>query len=63
MGRRRIGNQRMVTITFWIPKALLEMVDKLVETGIYPSRNEAIRHALSKFLAKYGELRKTPVLG
>jgi antitoxin ParD1/3/4 len=43
----------MVLVTVHIPKPVLEALDELVRRGIVPNRSEAIRQAVSEYLAKY----------
>ncbi len=47
------GKEKMVLISFHIPKSYVEMLDELVRRGIYPSRSEAIRVALRELVNKY----------
>ncbi len=42
----------MVLVTFHIPIPLLRELDRLVEEGKFPSRSEAIRHAIIQLLAR-----------
>jgi antitoxin ParD1/3/4 len=45
--------EKMVLISFHIPKSYVEMLDELVRQGVYPSRSEAIRAALRELVNKY----------
>ena len=36
----------MKPILVWLPEGVIEQLDRLVKTGLYPNRNEAIRMAL-----------------
>ncbi len=47
------GREKMVLISFHIPKSYVEMLDELVRRGVYPSRSEAIRAALRELVNKY----------
>jgi len=53
----RIGvareKEKMVLISFHIPKSYVEVLDELVRRGVYPSRSEAIRVALRELVNKY----------
>jgi predicted solute-binding protein len=53
----RIGvtrrKEKMVLISFHIPKSYVEVLDELVRRGVYPSRSEAIRAALRELVNKY----------
>jgi hypothetical protein len=50
--------EKMLIITTHLPKPIVQMLDRLVEDGVYPNRAEAIRTILSIYvpetLAKYG---------
>ena len=37
-------------ISVWLPPELIEKLDQLVKEGLYPSRNEAIRMAITDML-------------
>ena len=50
---RKVGNEKMVIISVHVPPRMLEMIDRLVDAGYYANRSEAIRAALSEFLAKW----------
>jgi predicted solute-binding protein len=45
--------EKMVLISFHIPKSYVEVIDELVRRGVYPSRSEAIRAALRELVNKY----------
>lgn len=47
------GKEKMVLISFHIPKSYVEVLDELVRRGVYPSRSEAIRAALRELVNKY----------
>jgi len=47
---------RTQIVSFHIPKALLEALDRLVEMGVFSSRSEAIRTALFNLLREHREL-------
>ncbi len=42
-------------VSFHIPRALLEALDRLVEMGVFNNRSEAIRVALYKLISEYTE--------
>lgn len=51
---------RKFTVTIKIPKKLLEIIDKAVETGLYASRSELIRSAVLLYLKqRHPELFQT----
>ena len=50
---KKNGNEKMIIISVHVPPRMLEMLDRLVEAGYYANRSEAIRAALSEFLAKW----------
>jgi len=61
MARRTKGTEarsepRTQIVSFHIPKALLEALDRLVEAGIFNNRSEAIRTALFNLLREHREL-------
>lgn len=45
--------EKMVLISFHIPKSYVDVIDELVRRGVYPSRSEAIRAALRELVNKY----------
>lgn len=45
--------ERMVLISFHLPRRMLEDLDWLVRTGFFKNRSEAIRSALEALLEKY----------
>jgi Predicted transcriptional regulators containing the CopG/Arc/MetJ DNA-binding domain len=45
--------EKMVLISFHVPRSNVEVIDELVRLGLYPSRSEAIRAALRELLSKY----------
>jgi len=47
------GKEKMVLISFHLPKSYVEVLDELVRRGVYPSRSEAIRVALRELVNKY----------
>ena len=47
---RKIRNEKMILISFHIPKQMLEELDELVRQGVFPSRSEAIRIAIRYLL-------------
>jgi Arc/MetJ-type ribon-helix-helix transcriptional regulator len=58
---------RTVTVSFHVPKTLLEAVDELVEMGLFNSRSEVIRAAIFNLLRelemKRREKRAKPEVG
>jgi hypothetical protein len=46
-------SEKMVLISFHVPRSYVEVIDELVRLGLYPSRSEAIRAALRELLSKY----------
>lgn len=42
----------MERVTLRIPKQQIEAVERMVETGEYPNRSEAIRHAVREMLSE-----------
>jgi hypothetical protein len=50
--------EKMQMVTIYLPKSIAQMLDILVEQGIYPNRSEAIRTILSIYVpeifARYG---------
>gem|GEM_PF-546960 len=45
-----VEDMRLISIQ--LPEAYIEGLEKLVETGIYPNRSEAIRHAIRDLLKR-----------
>jgi len=46
--RRRI----MELVTFLVPEKLLELMDELVATGMYPSRSDLVRQAVRDLIRR-----------
>jgi len=44
---------RVLLVTFKAPRELIEEADKLVEAGIFSSRSEVLRYALSMLIRRY----------
>ena len=44
---------RVLLVTFKAPRELIEEADKLVEAGLFSSRSEVLRYALSMLLTSY----------
>ncbi len=44
---------RQVLVTFKIPEMMLENIDLLVKKGVFRSRSEALRYAISLLLREY----------
>ena len=51
----KIENPRTYIVSFHIPRALLDALDRLVEAGVFNNRSEAIRTALYKLLMEHNE--------
>ncbi len=47
----RKKEDKMVLVNAYIPKEMLEELDRLVAEGVYPSRSEAVRRAIGELLA------------
>ena len=45
--------EKMVLISVHIPPAALEILDNMVQKGLYPSRSEAIRDAIRLLLEHF----------
>jgi Arc/MetJ-type ribon-helix-helix transcriptional regulator len=43
----------MVLISLHMPKPVVEALDELVRLGVVPNRSEAIRQAVTEYIAKY----------
>jgi Arc/MetJ-type ribon-helix-helix transcriptional regulator len=50
-GRRE--REGMVLISLHVPRAWLEWLDEMVRRGEFPSRSEAIRHAIQRLREQY----------
>lgn len=50
--------EKMILISFHVPRSYVETLDDLVKMGLYPSRSEAIRAALRELLSKYSDMAK-----
>jgi Arc/MetJ-type ribon-helix-helix transcriptional regulator len=42
-----------VLISVHMPKAVIDALDELARRGVIPSRSEAIRQAVTEYIAKY----------
>ncbi|RLE70930.1 MAG: CopG family transcriptional regulator [Thermoprotei archaeon] len=51
-------NPRTYIVSFHIPRALLDALDRLVEIGVFNNRSEAIRTALYKLLTEYSDFHE-----
>ena len=51
-GRLYTGGRTQI-VSFHMPKELLQMVDELVEMGVFNNRSELIRTAIHKLLMEY----------
>lgn len=45
-----LTDKKMTLITLHLPKPLLDKIDELVKSHVFPSRSEAIRFAIIKML-------------
>ncbi|MEM1519441.1 MAG: ribbon-helix-helix domain-containing protein [Pyrobaculum sp.] len=45
--------EKMVLISFHVPRSYVENIDELVRLGHYPNRSEAIRAAIRELLDRY----------
>ena len=50
----------MERVTLRIPKQQIEEVEQMVETGEYPNRSEAIRHAVREMLSEQDGTQQRP---
>jgi len=50
----------MERVTLRIPKQQVEQVERMVETGEYPNRSEAIRSAVREMLAEHDAEKRHP---
>ncbi|MGC9137080.1 ribbon-helix-helix domain-containing protein, partial [Caldivirga sp.] len=46
------SEEKMVLISVHIPRQMLEELDELVRSGVFPSRSEAIRVAIRDLLLR-----------
>ena len=49
----------MERVTLRIPKQQIEEVERMVETGEFPNRSEAIRSAVREMITEQGDGRET----
>ena len=49
----------MERVTLRIPKEQIEKVERMVETGEFPNRSEAIRAAVREMINEQGETRES----
>jgi Arc/MetJ-type ribon-helix-helix transcriptional regulator len=49
----------MERVTLRIPKQQIEEVERMVETGEFPNRSEAIRSAVREMINEQGDTRKS----
>ena len=54
---RTKSEEKMVLISVHIPRRMLEGLDELAKSGLFPSRSEAIRVAVRDLLIKEREKR------
>jgi Arc/MetJ-type ribon-helix-helix transcriptional regulator len=43
----------MVLVSLHMPKPVVEALDELVRLGVVPNRSEAIRQAVTEYIARY----------
>lgn len=56
-------DERLVLVSFRIPKQMLDELDELVREGVFSSRSEAIRAAIRDLIIRErGEQRRAGVL-
>ena len=56
-------DERLVLVSFRIPKQMLDELDELVREGVFSSRSEAIRTAIRDLIIRErGEQRRAGVL-
>jgi len=46
-------------VTFRLPKAVIDEIDRLVELGFFQSRSDFIREAIRLYIMKYSDLQKS----
>jgi antitoxin ParD1/3/4 len=49
---RTKSEEKMILLSFHLPKKMLEDLDELVRSGAFPSRSEAIRVAIRDLINK-----------
>jgi Arc/MetJ-type ribon-helix-helix transcriptional regulator len=49
---KTLSERRMVLVSLHIPMQMLQELDSLVKTGVYPSRSEAIRVAIRDLILR-----------
>ncbi|MFP3239960.1 MAG: ribbon-helix-helix domain-containing protein [Caldivirga sp.] len=49
---KTVSERKMVLVSLHIPVQMLEELDDLVKTGVYPSRSEAIRVAIRDLILR-----------
>jgi len=49
---RTVSERKMVLVSLHIPVQMLQELDSLVRTGVYPSRSEAIRVAIRDLILR-----------
>ncbi|MEM4562485.1 MAG: ribbon-helix-helix domain-containing protein [Thermofilum sp.] len=67
VGERKRRGKRTI-VCFWAPKALVEILDELVERGYFTDRSEALRTALYEFIKSHYMMERErkavkPVMG
>jgi len=55
---RPVSGRKMMLISVHIPVQMLQELDDLVKTGVYPSRSEAIRVAIRDLILREKEKTK-----
>ncbi len=49
---KTVSERKMVLISVHLPAQMLQELDNLVKTGVYPSRSEAIRIAIRDLILR-----------
>ena len=49
---KTVSKRKMVLVSLHIPVQMLQELDSLVKTGVYPSRSEAIRVAIRDLILR-----------
>jgi Arc/MetJ-type ribon-helix-helix transcriptional regulator len=53
VAEKKQKREKMILVSFHIPKPLLDIIDGLVRQGVYPNRSEAIRDAIRLLLEHF----------
>jgi len=52
-----------ITVSFRLPRKIIEEVDKVIEQGYFQSRSDFFREAIRRYLLQLNEKSPRPVLG